>query len=230
MNPTPRRTAVPPPDLSVLPAVDWPRQETPGFPLRAAHSGVHLGADRVGRPVTLPGAGPRGTRIGVLGESLFGRLLACRLVAVGARVTAATRVPDQWTLLEAACGDRLAVTGDAGGWPDTPGEPPDAGDGPQALVTDLRRPPATAAADGPWTTVVHVTRRPPARSGHWQRLDAVLVLDAGYADAVTPVLGEGAGRLAGGLAQGEIALFGPGGADVLCLDIAPAETSLLTPG
>ncbi|MEV0774898.1 hypothetical protein ACIBLA_06900 [Streptomyces sp. NPDC050433] len=73
--------------------------------------------------------------------------------------------------------------------------------------------------------VVHVTRRVPI-GGHWQRLDAVVVLDSRYADAVVPLLGEAAGGLVAGLAQGEIALFRPTGADVPRLDIAPAETAL----
>ncbi|MCX2968570.1 MULTISPECIES: hypothetical protein [Streptomyces] len=226
------------PALGVLPAARWTTGSTPRaagpsapapFALRDAPGGIHLGTDRQGAPVALPGLGPGGTRVGVLGESLFGRLLACRLVAVGAAVTAATRSPSLWTPLRAACGDRLQVTGDAGGPPGAPGTPPGVGAGPRALVTDLRTPPAATAADGPWSTVVHVTRRPPARSRHWQRLDAVLVLDARYADAVTPVLGTPAGRVVGALAQGEVALFRPGGTDVLRLDIAPGETALLTP-
>ncbi|MYV60898.1 hypothetical protein GTW37_16840 [Streptomyces sp. SID4931] len=193
-------------------------------------SGIHLGTDRAGAPVTLAVLGPRAIRIGVLGESLFGRLLACRLVAAGAAVTAVTRGPSLWTPLQAACGARLAVTEDPGAWPPCHGAAPGPGPGPQALVTDLRRPPGRAVGEGPWTTVVHVARRAPARSAHWQRPDAVLVLGAPYADAVAPVLGPDAGRLTASLEQGEIALFRPGRADALRPDIAPAETSLLRPG
>ncbi|MFD9847911.1 hypothetical protein R1Y80_04670 [Streptomyces sp. JL1001] len=224
------------PDLMVLPVspVGAPASGPPGpaagFPLLHADTGIHLGSDRAGSPVTLAVLGPRAIRIGVLGESLFGRLLACRLVAVGAAVTAVTRGPSLWTPLRAACGARLTVAEDPGSWPSCPGAAPGSGPGPQALVTDLRRPPGRAVGEEPWTTVVHVVRRAPARSVHWQRPDAVLVLGAPYADAVTPVLGSDAGRLTASLEQGEIALFRPGGVAALRPDIAPAETALLRPG
>ncbi|WP_257579384.1 hypothetical protein [Streptomyces sp. JJ38] len=217
------------PDLTALPVSPPSAAGGEGFPLFPAPSGIHLGTDRTGQAVTLPAFGPRSIRVGVLGESLFGRLLACRLVATGAAVTAATRGPALWTPLQAACGERLTVSEAATAWPPGPATAPGAGPGPQALVTDLRRPPGAPAHPRAWTTVVHVTRRAPARSAHWRQPDAVLVLDAGYADAVTPVLGEAAGRLTASLAQGEIAMFRPTGADILRLDIAPAETALLRP-
>lgn len=233
----PARPAAPArPDLTALPVSPGPSgpagstDRSADFALFPVPTGIHLGTDRTGAPVTLAPYGPAGTRIGVLGESLFGRLLACRLVATGAAVTALTRGPSLWTPLGAACGTRLTVTDDAGAWPPRPGAAPGSGAGPQALVTDLRKPPGRAVGQAAWTTVVHVVRRAPARCVHWQQPDAVLVLGASYADSVTPVLGPEAGRLTESLAHGEIALFRPGGADVLRPDIAPAEASLLRPG
>jgi hypothetical protein len=102
-------------------------------------------------------------------------------------------------------------------------------DGPQALISDLRRPPAGAAADGPWRTVLHVTRSAPARSAFWASADGVLVLGSSFAAAAGRALGPGAATFAGRLAEGEIALLWPTGAHVLRPDIAPAETALLTP-
>ncbi|NJP65741.1 hypothetical protein HCJ92_05415 [Streptomyces sp. ventii] len=194
-----------------------------------ARAGLHLGTDREGNAVSLSAPGPTGTRIGVLGESLFGRLFALRLLGLGARVTAVTRVPDKWALLREAAGDRLTMAGTAAGWPAYEPEPPTVGDGPQVLVTDQRRAPSAAAADGHWRTVLHVTRSAPARSAFWSAADVVLALGAPFAEAAGRVLGEDARRFAEGLGGGEIALFWPDGAHVLRPDIAPAETELLTP-
>ncbi|WP_245175384.1 hypothetical protein [Streptomyces bohaiensis] len=218
------------PRPAALPGVD--RREPAaagGFWLTPARAGLHLGTDRQGDAVSLPAPGPAGTRVGVLGESLFGRLFALRLLALGARVTAVSRVPEKWVLLQEAAGDRLQLVPSAAGWPAHEPEPPTVGDGPQVLVTDQRRAPSAAAADGQWRTVLHVTRSAPARSAFWSGADVVLALGASHAEAAGRVLGTDARRFTEELGDGEIALFRPGGRHVLRPDIAPAETELLTP-
>ncbi|WP_245246445.1 hypothetical protein [Streptomyces lonarensis] len=219
-----------PPDLGALPAFDW-REAPPGTGCRLtpAGAGLHLGTDRQGDAVSLAAPGPSGTRVGVLGESLFGRLFALRLLGLGARVTAVSRVPDKWALLREAAGDRLLLAASAAGWPSSEPEPPTVGDGPQVLVTDQRRAPSAAAADGQWRTVLHVTRSAPARSAFWSAADVVLALGAPFGEAAGRVLGADARRFTERLGDGEIALFRPDGAHVLRPDIAPAETELLTP-
>ncbi|GAA1916458.1 hypothetical protein GCM10009716_27110 [Streptomyces sodiiphilus] len=219
------------PDLTTLPGTAW--QDTgpaTGLRFTPVRTGIHLGTARSGAPVTLPAPGPAGFRAGVLGESLFGRLFALRLLAVGARVTAATRVPEQWTSLSEAAGPRLTITDSPAGWPPEEPAPPTVGGGPQALVSDLRRPPPASTASGTWRTVLHVTRGAPRRSVFWNSTDAVLVLDARFAEAAGRVLGQRAAAAAGALRPGEIALFRGGGAEVLRPDISPGETALLTPG
>ncbi|RKN10970.1 hypothetical protein D7319_07495 [Streptomyces radicis] len=208
----------------------WGDASPAPFRLVPADAGVHLGTGRDGRPVRLAAPGPAGVRIGVFGESLFGRLFALRLLAVGARVTAATRVPEQWTGLAGAAGDRLVIGDSAAGWLRHVPAPPTVGAGPQALVCDQRRPPPAATAEGPWRTVLHVTRGAPRSSAFWGSAHAVLALDAQFADAVGRILGDRAARATAALAPGEIALFTPGaGHEVLHPDIAPGETALLTP-
>jgi NAD(P)-dependent dehydrogenase (short-subunit alcohol dehydrogenase family) len=219
------------PDLATLPAVGW-RDEVPSQVcyLAPAPAGIHLGTDRAGQPVAVPAPGPAGLRVGVLGESLFGRLFALRLLATGARVTAVSRTPEQWDGLRQAAGDRLVLAGATTGWPAEQPAPPTVGGGPQALVCDLRRPPAAALADGDWRTVLHVTRAAPPRSAFWAAPDAVLALDARFAEPVARLLGEEAARVTAELVPGEIVLFQAGGAHLLRPDISPAETALLTPG
>ncbi|UED88230.1 hypothetical protein K4G22_03585 [Streptomyces profundus] len=190
---------------------------------------MRLGTDLEGRPVDLPAPGPAGSRIAVFGESLFGRLVALRLLAVGAQVTAVTRVPEQWQGLRASAGDRLRLAEAGDGWPRHPPAPPTVAAGPQALVTDRGAAPPAALADGPWRTVVHVTRAVPRRAAFWQRPDALLALDAAHARQVGQLLGAGAAAHVSRLAPGEIVLFRPTGPRTLRLDISPAETALLTP-
>lgn len=219
------------PDLATLPATRW-RDDLDDPPASLIHpeAGIHLGTDRGGHPVTLPAPGPAGTRVAAIGESLFGRLIALRLLAVGARVTATTRVPEQWQGLREAAGDRLEFTDDPADWPRHLPAPLGVNPGPQALVTDRRRPPSATLAAGPWRTVVHVTRTAPRRASFWHRPDAVLVLDATYADQAGRLLGPDAAAHTAGLAPGEVALFGGAEARTLRPDISPAETALLTPG
>ncbi|MFR9722225.1 hypothetical protein ACL02R_02480 [Streptomyces sp. MS19] len=222
---------LPTPDLTTLPATSWQDPAPPGPLLHPAHAGVHLGTDVSGRSVALPAPGPAGIRVAVLGESLFGRLFALRLLAVGARVTAATRSPDQWAGVRQAAGDRLVLTGQTGAWPPQPPAPPTVDAGPQALVCDLRRPPHVALAAGSWRTVLHVTRTPPRRSAFWTAAEAVLALDAQFAQGVQQILGERAAEVTAALTPGEIVVFHrAGGCDVLRPDISPGETALLTPG
>ncbi|MGP4109449.1 hypothetical protein ACTWP5_00850 [Streptomyces sp. 4N509B] len=197
------------------------------FPARA---GVHLGTDQGGKPVSLPAPGPAGTRVAVLGESLFCRLVALRLLAVGVQVTADTRLPAEWRRVRQAAGGRLSFTRDPATWPALPPAPPAVGAGPQALVSDQHRPPPASAAAGPWRTVLHVTRGTPRRAGFWDAPDALLALGPTYAAAVALLLGREAGRRTARLASGEVILFRADGAEVLRPDIAPAETALLTPG
>ncbi|MDT0321168.1 hypothetical protein [Streptomyces millisiae] len=220
------------PDVAGLPATHWPDEQQTEADCRLvlAHTGIHLGTDRSGQPVALPAPGPAGTRIGVLGESLFGRLFALRLLAVGAQVTAATRGPDHWAGVAAAAGDRLAVHDTIPAWPPRPPAPPTVADGPQALVCDLRRPPPATLANGPWRTVLHVTRDAPRRSYFWSAPDALLALDARFADTTGRLLGAEAARLTATLTPGEVILFRPTGTEILRPDISPAETTLLTPG
>lgn len=219
---------------AVIPAERWRDEERGGVHALPVAAGIHLGTDRAGRPVSVPALGGTGTRIGVLGESLFGRLFALRLLAAGARVTASTRVPDQWSGVRLAAGDRLEFADGEGigDWPDRTPAPPTVESGPQALISDRRRPPPAASAAGPWRTVLHVTRAVPRHSRFWGGADAVLTLDAQFAPMAARVLGEDAGRLAAALAPGEIALFRPaaGTAEVLRPDVSPGETALLTPG
>ncbi|GAB2886053.1 hypothetical protein [Streptomyces mayteni] len=220
-----------PPEPAGLPAVDWRDDTGPSFRLTPLRVGVHLGTDPVGRPVTLPAPGPAGTRICVLGESLFGRLIALRLLALGARVTAATRVPEQWPAIARAAGDRLTVTDDVVGWPADPPAPPSVAGGPQALVCDQRRPPPARLADGRWRTVVHVSRGAPRRSVFWSTADVVLALDARFAEAAGRVLGAEAARRTASLTAGEIVVFRrEGGTEAVRPDISRGETALLTPG
>ncbi|RKN45954.1 hypothetical protein D7294_03790 [Streptomyces hoynatensis] len=197
--------------------------------MRFAAAGIHLGTDRAGQALALPGPGPGGARVGVLGDTLFGRLFALRLLAVGAAVTAATRAPAAWQGLRAVAGERLRVTGGHGDWPPLPAAPPGPGGAPQALVSELPRPPAAALAAGPWRTVVHVSTAPP-RSPFWTEPDAVVVLDAQLAAAAGRLLGAEAARATGALAPGEILLIRGGAGYVLRPDIAPAENAVLTPG
>ncbi|WP_227870172.1 MULTISPECIES: hypothetical protein [Streptomyces] len=230
----PARAASParggPPDLDTLPASRWRESSPrPGFWLTPARAGLHLGTDQAGAGISLSAPGPAGTRIGVLGESLFGRLFALRLLGLGAEVTAVSRVPDKWALLREAAGDRLNVTDSVAGWPAHAPGPPTVGHGPQALVSDLRRAPSASAADGAWRTVLHVTRSAPRRSAFWASADVVLVLGAHFAEAAGRALGGDAERFASELGDGEIALFWSAGAHTLRPDIAPAETVLLTP-
>ncbi|MFD5319626.1 hypothetical protein [Streptomyces sp. NPDC127098] len=211
------------------PTAHW--RDDPGAPFRLtrADAGVQLGTSRDGRVVTLP-AGPAPTRVAVLGESLFGRLFGLRMLAVGARVTAATRVPDQWRPLARVAGDRLTIADRVTAWPTLPPAPPAQEGGPQALVCDLRRPPPATLANGPWRTVLHVTRDAPRRSYFWSAPDALLALDARFADTTGRLLGAEAARLTATLAPGEVILFRPTGTEILRPDISPAETTLLTPG
>ncbi|WP_240796146.1 hypothetical protein [Streptomyces sp. RFCAC02] len=210
------------------PAVDWQDSIPVPFRLVAADAGVHLGTDRAGRAVTLP-IGPEPRRVAVLGESLFGRLFGLRMLAVGARVTAATRVPDQWQSIARVAGDRLTVADGVSGWPARQPAPPTREGGPQVLVCDLRRPPSAALADGPWRTVLHVTRDAPRRSHLWSEPDALLALDARFAGTAGRLLGGGAARVTASLAPGEIALFRSSGSEILRPDVSPGETALLTP-
>ncbi|WP_019546810.1 hypothetical protein [Streptomyces sulphureus] len=214
--------------VAALPASSWERPAEHGpFRVHDALVGLHLGSDRAGAPVTLPVLGRRATRIGVLGESLFGRLIASRLVAAGFLVTGATRGPNLWEPLREAAGGRLVLAENQGTWPSRACEPPGVGLGPQALVSDVRRPPPVLL-DARWSTAVHVRRQVP-RGGFWQSLNAVLALGSSFADAVVPVCGAEAARVTESLTPGEVALFRDGHSRVLRLDIAPAETAMLTP-
>ncbi|WP_244502555.1 hypothetical protein [Streptomyces oceani] len=176
----------------------------------------------------LPVGGSSGMRIGVLGESLFGRVLACRMIAVGIQVTAATRGPVLWRALSEAAGSRLVLGTEEGSWPPHPPRPPGVGQGPQGLVSDVRRPPPVSAGGGSWCTVVHVRREAPRHGSFWRTLDALLTLGTDFAETVGPVAGEQAVRVTSSLRPGEIALFRAGGARVLRPDVSPAEAALLT--
>ncbi|GAB2882631.1 hypothetical protein [Streptomyces mayteni] len=218
------------PELGTLPAAIWRDDTAAPFTLAPAQVGVHLGTGRDGRSVALPCPGPAGTRVAALGESLFGRLVALRLLAVGALVTAAVREPAAWQGLRRAAGDRLAFTDTPAAWPRHTPAPPAVDAGPQALVCDLRRPPSAAAAAGPWRTVVHVTRNAPRGAAFWHRPDALLALGAEHAEAVGRLLGPAAARVTAELAPGEIVLFRPTAAEILRPDIAPGENAVLTAG
>ncbi len=214
------------PDLAAIPGIPWRDPLGRSFRLAPA-AGLHLGTDATGRAVALPAPGPAGTRIGVLGDALFARLVALRLLAVGARVTAATRTPEPWAGLVQAAGGRLDVAASVPAWPGRTPAPPTVDDGPQALVSTLRRPPSRATANGPWRTVVHVANAAPPRSGFWVAPDAVIVLDRRLAEAADRLLGAEAARSTASLAPGEIALFHPHGIHVLRIDVTPPEDALL---
>lgn len=223
-----------PSDIGELPAAHWPDAEHPANPPHpagglTASTGMLLGVDRAANPVTLPAVGPRGTRIGVLGESLFGRLLACRLLAVGVQVTAVTRGPPLWKPLCEAAGERLVLADHPGSWPPHAPQPPGSGRGPQALISDRRRPPPVPTGSGRWCTVAHVRRQPPRHAGFWNALDVLLALGDSFAAAVAPIAGDGAAEVTAGLAPGEVAMFWRGASTVLRPEIAPGETALLTP-
>ncbi|WP_062214257.1 hypothetical protein [Streptomyces sp. NBRC 109706] len=221
------------PEWESLPATVWrpaDAGDASALRLTPVATGVHLGTGSAGQPVALPGPAPDGVRVGVLGESLFGRLFALRLLGVGARVTAATRVPDQWRGVALAAGDRLGVTDGVTRWPSHPPTGPSVGEGPQALVCDLRRPPSAALADGPWRTVVHVTRNPPRRSTFWARVRVVVALDAQFAGEAARLLGPPAGAVVEALPPGQVAVFHDGVAETVRPDISPGENALLTPG
>ncbi|MEU7316442.1 hypothetical protein [Streptomyces sp. NPDC007083] len=224
------------PGLVGLPATRWNTggvgggaQAGSGFPLYDALAGIHLGTDRTGRSVTLRAVG---VRIGVLGESLFGRLLACRLLAIGVQVTAVTRGPALWGTLGDAAGDRLLLDDDPGSWPSRAPQPLGVDNGPQALISDVRRAPPVPAREGSgrWCTAVHVRRQAPRHGGFWHGLDALLALGPSFAGAVLPVAGEYAAQVTASLEPTEIVLFRAGATEILRPDIAPAETALLTPG
>ncbi|MFD5322027.1 hypothetical protein [Streptomyces sp. NPDC127098] len=218
------------PDLSTLPETTWDDDVEAPFALAPAQAGVHLGTGRDGRPVALPCPGPAGTRVAAVGESLFGRLIALRLLATGALVTAAARDPGPWQGIRRAAGDRLAFTEDPAAWPRHTPAPPAVDAGPQALVSDQRRAPSSALAAGPWRTVLHVTRNPPRGAAFWHHPDVLLALGADHADAVGRLLGAEAARLTSLLAPGEVVLFRVGTAEVLRPDIAPGEHEILTAG
>jgi hypothetical protein len=215
-----------PDPLAAIPGTPWRDPLDHSFRLTPA-AGLHLGTDATGRAITLPAPGPAGTRVGVLGDALFARLVALRLLAVGARVTAATRTPEPWAGLVHAAGGRLDVTASVRVWPPRAAAPPTVDDGPQALVSTLRRPPSRATANGPWRTVVHVANAAPPRSGFWDAPDAVIVLHPRLAEAASRLLGTEAARPTASLVPGEIALFHPYGTEVLRVDITPAENALL---
>ncbi|MGP4113365.1 hypothetical protein ACTWP5_20930 [Streptomyces sp. 4N509B] len=226
-GPRPRPTT---PDLASVPGATWEEDTHAPFALAPAHAGIHLGTGRDGQPVTLPAPGPEGVRVAVLGEPLFGRLVALRLLAAGAVVTAATRDPAPWQPLRHAAAGRLVLGEDPAAWPPHPPAPPGVGSGPQALVSDQRRPPPPNAAVGPWRTVLHVAAAVPRRAAFWHRPAALLALDARHAESVGRLLGPEAADHTARLARGEIILFRPTSAVVLRPDIAPGETALLTPG
>lgn len=215
-------------DTALTPPDPAPARATP-VRLTPAHAGVRLGTNRDGQPVVLA-VGPAPTRIAVLGEALFGRLFGLRMLALGARVTAATRTPGAWRGIARAAGDRLTVTETVTGWPATPPAPPSQDSGPQTLVCDLPRPPSATLAAGAWRTILHVTQDAPRRSPFWTAPDALFALDARFADATGRLLGDEAARLTATLSRSEIILFRPTGTDILRVDIAPAEKALLTPG
>ncbi|GAA3867302.1 hypothetical protein [Streptomyces sedi] len=221
------------PEWAPLPATRWRPAEAAAslaLALTPVDAGVHLGTGTAGQPVTLPAPTPEGGCLGVLGESLFGRLFALRLLAAGARVTAATRVPDQWRGVALAAGERLTVGDGVGRWPRHAPTAPSAGEGPAALVCDLRRPPSAALAVGPWRTVLHVTRNPPRRSAFWAGLRTVVVLDRQFAEVTERLLGAGAGTFTRALEPGRIAVFRDDRAESVALDLSAGENALLTPG
>ncbi|ORT60542.1 hypothetical protein [Streptomyces sp. CB03238] len=210
---TPSRTAAPhvspafpQPALADLPATPWHGDEAPDLVLAAPAAGIHLGVDRSGIPVSLPALAPRPVRVAALGDPLMGRLLACRLLAVGAFVTVRTGHPAQWSALHGASAGRL-VLADTAAWPPRRGAAPGYGHGPQALVTDLPKAPTATEAPGPWTTVVHVTRHPQPRSEFWRTAELLLALEARHAATVATLRGGDAGRVTSGLDPSEIALF-----------------------
>lgn len=219
------------PELATLPEATWSGESGTPLALTPARVGIHLGTGRDGRPVALPCPRPEGTRLAVLGEPLFGRLVALRLLATGSVVTAATRDPGPWLNLRRVTGDRLAFADDPAAWPRRTPAPPGVASGPQALVSDQRRAPSSALASGPWRTVLHVTRDAPRGAAFWHRPDVLLALGAEYAETVGRHLGPEAADLTGRLAPGEIVLFRPATqvATVLRPDFAPGEHALLTP-
>lgn len=215
-------------DRPRLTTTHW-RDVDPAPPrLEPATAGVRLGTNREGQAVVLP-VGPAPVRIAVLGEPLFGRLFALRMLALGARVTVATRMRGAWQDIAQVAGDRLTVAEGVGGWPASPSAPPGYEGGPQTLVCDRSRPPSARAVAGAWRTVLHVTQDAPRRSFFWTAPDALLALDARFADAMGRLLGKEAARLTAALPTGEVILFRPAGAEILRVDIAPAEMALLTP-
>ncbi|MFW6725088.1 hypothetical protein ACHZ98_34130 [Streptomyces sp. MAR4 CNY-716] len=220
------------PDPAAVPASAWRApldDDSGGALLTPAQAGIHLGTDRDGRPVSLPLPGPAGRRVGVLGEPLFGRVLALRLLAVGAQVTADTREPDGWQEIRRAVGDRLSFAGDLTAWPPYRPTPPAAGPGPQVLVSDRRSPPPAHPAPSDWCTVIHIAHDEPPPAGFWRALHALLALGPRHADAVGNLLGPEAARDTAGLALSEIILFRPAGAEFLHVDISPVEKEFLTP-
>ncbi|MFW6692246.1 hypothetical protein [Streptomyces sp. MAR4 CNX-425] len=221
------------PDPAAVPACPWraPLADPgDGTLLAPARAGVHLGTGRDGRPVPLPAPGPAGSRVAVLGEPLFARLLALRLLAVGAQVTADTREPERWLRIHRAVGGRLLFAGDRTAWPPARPAPPGVGSGPQVLIGDRGRPPAAGGAvPGDWCTVVHVTDAGPPPAGFRGPLHALLALGAGHADAVGGLLGAHAAEQTAGLAPAEIVLFRAAGAEFLHVDIGPVENELLAP-
>jgi hypothetical protein len=227
--PEPSTTGLSTPELAALPEATWRDDTGTPFALMPARVGIHLGTGREDQPVALPCPGPAGNRIAVLGEPLFGRLVALRLLATGAMVTAATGDPGPWQSMRRAAGDRLAFADDPAAWPRHTPAPPGVDAGPQALVSDQRRAPSSAVATGPWRTVIHVTREAPRGAAFWQRPDVLLALGADHAEAVGRLLGPEAARLTSQLSPGEIVLFRPAATEILRPDIAPGENALLTP-
>ncbi|MEO3755873.1 hypothetical protein [Streptomyces sp. B6B3] len=217
------------PDLTALPVAEWKDDTRAPIRLTPARTGVHLGRRDNGEPVALPVPGPAGTRVAVLGESLFVRMVALRLLAVGAHVTAATKAPYRWNAIRDVAGERLLVTEDPAPWPRATPAPPTVDAGPQVLVTDLRRAPSAALADGPWRTVIHVTRTAPRRAAFWSHPDALVALSAAQADQVGHLLGREAAHRTSQLTAGQIILFRPGSSEILRPDVSPGEKALLTP-
>ncbi|MDT0341293.1 hypothetical protein [Streptomyces litchfieldiae] len=229
-RPAPDQPPLPTPDLATLPEAGWRDDTGTPFALTPARFGIHLGTARDGRPVALPCPRPEAICIAVLGEPLFGRLVALRLLATGAMVTAATREPGPWRGIRHAAGEQLAFTDDPAAWPRHTPAPPGVDAGPQALVSDQRRPPPAAVTAGPWRTVLHVAPSLPRGSAFWRRPHVLLALGAEHAEAIGRLLGPEAARLTSGLAPGEIVLFRPTATEILRPDIAPGENALLTPG
>lgn len=197
------------------PVLHWRKPDDVRLVLDVPAAGVFVGVDARSAPVLLPAVGPRGTRIGVVGDWRIAALLAYRLLGVDCLLTLATDEPGRWRHLLNAAGPRATVARRATGWPLADGAA-------HLLVTDQ----ATAPV-GTSGTVVHVVERVPTGGPYWTGVDAVLVAERGHGDALARLLDRDDARTLDAIGPAQLGLLDRTRAVAVTVVLADPERSLL---